>query len=120
MTEKTAAQWAQEVKEANDAARLAMAGQRAAELEERFGSRVVSPKDVMQTASTDKVITITVDTSVVMPTPSASGKSMTYCAGYTRGINVDGMSGYVRCTVGVYQRDFNLIDPDAVDTSVLK
>jgi len=79
-----------------------------ARLEQKFSGRTLSPKESMNVSQEGSIVTTTVDTSKVAGTMSASGKSVTYCAGYTKDIMVDGQRGYVRHTIGVYNKDFNL------------
>ena len=63
-------------------------------------------------------VTATLDTTQAIGTPAASGKSITYATTY-QAVEIDGQQGYIRCTIGVGKKNFNLAPVNA-STNVLK
>ena len=63
-------------------------------------------------------VTATLDTTQAIGTPAASGKSITYATTY-QSVEIDGQQGYIRCTIGVGRKNFDLT-PASASTSVLK
>ena len=86
-----------------------------AALDRRFANRKGS--EIVVDSKLGKV-TATLDTTQAIGTPAASGKSITYATTY-QAVEIDGQQGYIRCTIGVGKKNFNLAPVNA-STNVLK